>query len=85
MSCDEPGGVIGVVAIGAAAIGAGAPRSACNERHVEKMLPTAFSVDSCGGLAGGEANSADCRRVSGGRAGSHEMADGSSIFELQND
>lgn len=72
---------MGVVAIGAAAIGAGAARSDCSERHVEKMLPTAFSVESCGGLAGGEANSADCRRVSGGRAVSHEMADGSNILE----
>ncbi len=75
-ACDDVGGVMG----SASWRGAGAARRHWRERHVVKMLPTAVWVESCGGLAGGEANSADCRRVSGGRAGSHVSADGKSIF-----
>ena len=79
LACDEAGGVIGAVA---SRIGAGAARRDWSERHVVKMLPIACCVESCGGLAGGEAKSAACRRVSGGCDESHEMADGRSIFCL---
>ncbi len=70
---DADGGVAG------RATGAGAPSSACRLRQVEKMFPIAFWADICGGLAGGDANSADCRRVSGGCDESHEKADGRSM------
>ena len=40
----------------------------------------AVCVESCGGLAGGEAKSADWRRVNGGGCDeSHGKADGSNI------
>ncbi len=46
------------------------------------MFPSAlWADDMCGGLAGGDAKRAACRRVSGGVCDeSHEKADGSSIF-----
>lgn len=40
------------------------------------MLPIAFWVESWGGLAGGEAKSADCSWVRGGCDESQEKADG---------
>jgi len=58
------------------------PRSDWRERHAEKMFPTAAWVDICGGLAGGEARSADCSRVRGGCCcdESQEKADGNNIL-----
>lgn len=41
-ACDEAGGVMGE----RSAMGAGAVRSDCSERHVVKMLPMAVWVDS---------------------------------------
>lgn len=78
LACDDVGGVIGSWAT--ATGGAGWVRRDWRERHVEKMLPMAVCVESWGGLAGGEANSADWRRVKGGVCDeSHGRADGSSI------
>jgi hypothetical protein len=37
----------------------GLARRDCKVRHVEKMFPMAVWVEGCGGLAGGEAKSAD--------------------------
>ncbi len=72
---------MGSSAIGEEEEAAGAVRRVCSERHVVKMLPMAVCVDSCGGLAGGEANSAVWRRVSGGGCDeSQDSADGNSIF-----
>jgi hypothetical protein len=63
-------------------VGTDADSSACRERHVVKMLPIALCAATCGGLAGGEAKSADCSRVSGGRDEcdeSQDKAEGSSM------
>lgn len=38
---------------------AGAARSDWRERHVVTIFPIALCAESCGGLAGGEAKSAD--------------------------
>jgi hypothetical protein len=47
------------------------------------MLPMAVCVESWGGLAGGEAKSAACKRVSGGGCDeSQDSADGSNILFL---
>jgi len=77
-ACDDAGGVMGSWA--AVRGGAGLVRRDWRERHVEKMLPMAVCVESWGGLAGGEAKSADWRRVKGGVCDeSHGSADGSNI------
>lgn len=66
--------------------GAGAARSACRERHVLKMLSMVLCAENCGGLTGGEAKRADCRRVSGGCDGcdgcdeSQDKAEGSNML-----
>lgn len=66
--------------MGAAAItGAGDARSACRLRHVVKMFPSAFWLETCGGLAGGEAKSADWSRVRGGCDESQAKAEGNSM------
>ena len=86
--CDEVGGVDGSVGC--------APEAASRlwrERHVVKMFPIAFWVDSWGGLAGGEVKrAADWSRVTGGvcderdwreSRDSQVRAEGSSILKTE--
>jgi hypothetical protein len=79
--CDDDGGVMGSAGIGIEGVVAS---RAWRDRHELKMLPIACWLDSCGGLAGGEANSAACSRVKGGCAESQVIADGSSMFSQCN-
>ncbi len=69
---DEAGGEMG----SGIAMGIGEARRAWRARHVVRRFPKAGWVESCGGLAGGDTNSADWSRVSGGGCESHEKADG---------
>lgn len=65
-------------ASGIGSLGIGDESMVCRLRHELMRFPIAVWVESCGGLAGGEMKSADCRR---GCDGSHDKADGSNIFD----
>jgi hypothetical protein len=54
--------------------------SDCSERQVVRMLPKALKGEMAGGLAGGDAKRAVCRRGAGADCdASHGIADGRSI------
>lgn len=60
---------------------AGAVSIDCSARHELKMLPSVLLCAlGIGGLAGGDAKSADWSLVTGGCDESHESADGMSIL-----